>query len=189
MTRVAALAALFVIAVPSLASAASFVLSGTQVEQAIEVGERSVTQDGLGPEWEVRQGTGPLVTVMTPFHRFALAARHAAFRNEPLTPRDRRRLVKDQKDRLVFWVELKGPREDFARFFIPRLIVGARQLEASFTQNERTAARTDDNTYVARCAYGFPTKLINEKGKVVLLIRDGDGRDLASIPVDLSTMR
>ena len=189
MTRLCAVAALVVIAWPVPVLGAAFTLSERQIQDAIEVGEHSVTQDSIGTEWRVRRGDGPVVTVMTPFHRLALAARHAAFRNEPLKPRDRSRLLKEQQDRLVFWVELKGPREDFARFFTPRLVAGARQVEPSFTQNERTASRADDGTYLAHCVYGFPTKLLGETAKVVLVVRDGDGRDVASIPIDLSTMR
>ena len=190
MSRLGVLAALLALAGPLPVSAATFELSERQVQEAIGVGERSTTQDSVGTEWRVRHGgAGPVVTVMTPFHRLALAARHAAFRNEPLTPRDRSRLLKEQQDRLVFWVELKGPREDFARYFTPRLMVGERQIDPSFTQNERTAVRAGDGAYLARCVYGFPTKLVDGEGKVVLLVRDGDGRDVASIPIDLSTMR
>jgi hypothetical protein len=98
-------------------------------------------------------------------------------------------VLKEQQDRVVFWVELRGPRDDFARFYTPRLLVGARQIEPSFTQNERTAARGEDGKYLAHCVYGFPTKMVSGTGKVVLVVRDGDGRDLTSFAVDLSTMR
>jgi hypothetical protein len=189
LTRLAAIAAFVVFASPLPVVAASFTLTERQAQDAIEVGERSITQDTVGTEWRVRHGTGPVVTVMTPFHRLAVAARHAAFRKEPLTPRDQSRLLREQQDRLVLWVELRGPREDFARFFTPRLLVGARQLEPSFAQNERTASRAEDGAYVAHCVYGFPTRMLGDTGKVVLVVHDGDGRDVASIPIDLSTMR
>jgi hypothetical protein len=183
------LAVLVVLAAVPQVWAASFALTDQQVQQAIQIGERSITEESLGDEWRVQQGNGPVVTVMTPFHRVALAARHAAFRNEVLTPRERQRLLRAQKDRIVFWVELKGVREDFARFFTPRLVVAGRELEASFTQNERTAARADDGGYLARCVYGFPTKHVAPTGRVTLLVRDGEGRDITSVPIDLSTMR
>jgi hypothetical protein len=126
---------------------------------------------------------------MTPFHRLALAARQAAFRKEPLKPRERARIAKEQHERLVFWVQLSGPREDFARFYAPRLIAGARQIEPAFAQNERTSARDADGKFVAHCVYGFPTKALSEKAKVVLVVRDGDGRDVTSFSVDLGSMR
>lgn len=189
MTRLGATAALVVLAWPLSAAAASFALTEQQTQEAVEIGERSVTQDTVGAEWRVRHGTGPVVTVITPFHRLALVARHAAFRNAPLRPRDRSRALKEQQDRLVFWVDLKGPREDFARFYTPRLVAGARQIEPSFTQNERTASRTDDGAYLAHCVYGFPSKTLSQSAKVVLVVRDGDGHDIASIPIDLATMR
>ena len=189
MTLCGAAAALVLLTGPMAAEAALLSLTERQVQDAVELGERSVTRESLGTEWRVRNATGDALTVMTPFHRVALAARHAAFRNEPLKPRDRARVLKEQQDRIVFWVELRGPRDDFARFYTPRLLVGARQIEPSFTQNERTAARGEDGKYLAHCAYGFPTKMLAGTGKVVLVVRDGDGRDLTSFAVDLSTMR
>jgi len=171
------------------AEGASLTLDARRLQEAVEVGERSITRDGLGDEWDVRNPAGHQVTVMTPFRRVALAARQAAFRRDTLKPRDRDRVVKEQQDRLVFWVELKGSREDFARFYTPRLVAGARQIEPSFTQNERTAARTEDGKFVARCVYGFPTKLIPATGKVVLVVRDGDGRDVTIFAIDLAIMR
>ena len=189
MTLCGAVAALVLLTGPMAAEAASFSLTERQVQDAVELGERSVTRESLGAEWRVRNAAGDALTVVTPFHRVALAARHAAFRNEPLKPRDRARVLKEQQDRVVFWVELRGPRDDFARFYTPRLLAGARQIEPSFTQNERTAARGEDGKYLAHCVYGFPTKMLPGTGKVVLVVRDGEGRDLTSFDVDLSTMR
>ena len=189
MSRAGAIAALLLLAGPVAAGAVSFSLAEKQIQDAVEMGERSVTSESLGGEWRVRNAAGDTLTVMTPFHRVALAARHAAFRKESLKPRDRSRVLKEQQERLVFWVELKGSRDDFARFYSPRLLAGARQIEPSFTQNERTAARGDDGKYVARCVYGFPTKGLSAAGKVILVVRDGDGRDLTSFAVDLSAMR
>jgi hypothetical protein len=188
VSRVAALAALVLLAAGT-GEAASFALDQRQAQEAAEFGERSVTRDGLGGEWRVRNGAGDAVTVMTPFHRVALAARHAAFRNDPLRPRERERVRKEQQDRLVFWVELKGTREDFARFYTPRLITGARQIEPSFTQNERTPARSEDGRFVAHCVYGFPTKALSASSKVVLIVRDSDGRNVSSFTIELSSMR
>jgi hypothetical protein len=182
-------AALLLLAGVGTGEAASFTLGEPQMQEAIEFGERSVTRDGLGEEWRVRNPAGDVVTVMTPFHRLALSARHAAFRKETLKPRDRNRLLKDQHERLVFWVELKGPHEEFARFYTPRLLVGPRRVEPSFTQNERTPARGDDGKFIARCVYAFPTKVLSETAKVVLVVRDGDGRDVSSFAIDLSSMR
>jgi hypothetical protein len=183
------LAALAVLAQVSAAHAVSFALDERQAQEAIEFGERSVNRDGLGDEWRVRNAAGDAVVVMTPFHRLAMAARHAAFRKDPLKPRERDRVLKEQQDRLVFWVELTGAREDFARFYAPRLIAGARNVEATFTQNERTPARRPDGRFLARCVYGFPTKVLSGTSKVVLVVRDGDGRDISSFSIDLASMR
>lgn len=195
MTRFRALAALGALATLALlldvggAEAASFALGERQAQEAVEAGERSITREGLGDEWRVRNPAGDALTVMTPFHRLAMAARHAAFRNDPLKPRERDRVLKEQQDRLVFSVELKGTREDFARFYTPRLIAGARHIEPTFTQNERTPARGDDGKFLARCVYAFPTKALTGTSKVVLVVRDGDGRDVTTFRIDLSSMR
>lgn len=189
MTRLRLVATLALLAVAVAAEGASFTLSEAQLQDAVEVGERSITRDGVGDEWRVRNAAGEALTVMTPFHRVALSARIAAFRRQTLKPRDRDRAAREHQDRLVFWVELKGPREDFARFYRPRLIAGARHVEPAFAQNERTAARGEDGTFVARCVYGFPTKALSGRGKVVLVVKDGDGRDVSSFTVDLGAMR
>ena len=182
-------ALLLVLAGVGTGEAASFTLGERQIQEAVEVGERSVTRDAIGDEWRVRNAAGEVVTVMTPFHRLALAARHAAFRKETLSPRDRDRLLKAQQERLVFWVELRGTREDFAHFYAPRLVAGARRVEPSFTQNERTPARGEDGRFFARCVYAFPTKALSETAKVTLVVRDGDGRDVSSFTIDLASMR
>jgi hypothetical protein len=189
VTGLRTLAALAVLAQVGSAQAASFALDERQTQEAVELGERSINQEAFGDEWRVRNAAGDAVIVMTPFHRVALAARHAAFRKEPLKPRERSRVLREQQDRLVFWVELTGSREDFARFYTPRLIAGARNVEATFTQNERTPARRADGRFLARCVYGFPTRALSGTSKVVLVVRDGDGRDVTSFSVDLSSMR
>ncbi len=189
MSRVAIAVALAVLVAAGTGDAASLTLGERELHEAVEAGERSVTRDDVGDEWRVRNAAGDVVTVMTPFHRVAIAARHAAFRKERLKPRDRDRLLKAHHERLVFWVELKGAREDFARLYAPRLVAGARHVEPTFTQNERTAARTDDGKYLARCVYGFPTKNLTATSRVVLVVRDGDGRDVSSFTIDLASMR
>jgi hypothetical protein len=183
-------AALVLLLLEAVAADAAFLtLDERTMQEAVEFGERSITREGLGDEWRVRNAAGHVATVMTPFHRLALAARHAAFRKEPLKPRDRARVLKEQHERLVFWVQLRGGREDFARFYTPRLVVGGRQIEPSFAQNERTPARDEDGAFVAHCVYAFPTKAVSGTSKVVLLVRNGDGRDVTAFTVDLSAMR
>lgn len=190
MTGVRALVVLAVLAISvAAAHAASLSLTARQVQEAVEVGTRSVTRETLGDEWQVRNGAGAALTVLTPFHRIALAARHAAFRNERLKSRDLERLQKEQQDRLVIRVELKGSHADFARFYAPRLIAGPREIEPSFVQNERTSARGEDGKFLAHCVYDFPTKMLAAVSRVVLVVRDGEGKDVTSIAVDLSSMR
>jgi hypothetical protein len=126
---------------------------------------------------------------MTPFHRLAVAARHAAFKKDSLKPAEVERVLKQDAQRLVVWVHLRGPSEDFARHYVPRLVDGPREIQASFVQNERTAARQDDGGFLARCVYGFPIRDIDARGRLALIIADADGRDLRTFTIDLSTMR
>jgi hypothetical protein len=169
--------------------AASFTLDPEQRSDAIRVGARSVTQESFDTEWRVASPSGDSVTVLTPFHRIVIAARQAAFKNEPLKPDEPEKLLKSQEDRLVILAQLRGPREDFARFYAPRLVAGSVEIAPAFVQNERTAVRTDGGAYLARCVYRFPTKDMTASSRLTLVIRDADGRDVSSFTIDLASMR
>jgi hypothetical protein len=170
------------------AAAASFTLSEADKRAAMRVGERGTTSEDFDREWHVSLEAGD-VTVLTPFHRLAVAARHAAFKNEPLKPAEVERLLKKAAGRLVVWVQLRGRSEDFARYYVPRLVHGTREIRPTFVQNERTAVRQDDGVYLARCVYGFPVRDLDGRARVALLLADGDGRDVGRFTIDLSSMR
>jgi len=176
-------------AAPAPALGASFTLTPAERAAALDVGRRSTTKEGFDAEWRVVNAAGDSVTVVTPFHRLAIAARHAAFRNERMKAREPERLLREQRDRLVIWAHLRGPREDFARFLAPRLILGEREIEAAFVQNEYTAAPRADGTYVARCFYGFPIRDLSGDSRVLLVVRDPDGREVSRFTIDLGAMR
>ena len=170
------------------AAAASFTLSEADKRAALQAGARSTTSEDFDREWHVSHDGGD-VTVLTPFHRLAVAARHAAFKNEPLKPAEVERVLKKDAGRLVVWVRLRGRSADFARYYAPRLTQGAHEIRPSFVQNERTALRQDDGVYVARCLYGFPVKDLDGRAGAALLISDADGRDVGRFTLDLSSMR
>jgi hypothetical protein len=177
------------------AEAASFALDEADVRGAVALGERSTTTTApFDDEWRVTNATGEVAFVLTPFHRMALAARHAAFKSEPLSPAERDKIAREQRDRLTLWVVLSGPREDFARHYAPRFIVmgpgGAeREIVPSFVQNERTALKQPGGTFLARCVYGFPVKEITGTSRGALVVRNADGKEVSRFPVDLSRMR
>ena len=171
------------------AAAASFTLTDAQKQQALSFGARSVTQTVFDAEWSVQNGAGERATVLTPFHRVALAARHAAFRNEPLKPSEPERVLSQERDRLVLLAELRGRREDFARFYVPELRVGDQTLKALFVQNERTALKQEGDRYLARCRYEFPAKELSGTARVSLVVRDADGRETSRFTIDLASMR
>lgn len=186
---VAVLTALVVFGISSGAGAVSLTLTEAQTQAALRVGARSVTADSFGSEWHVEDGSGDSLDVVTPFHRVALAARHAAFKNEEVKPGDIDRLLREQRDRLVVWATLRGSRRDFARHLKPELAVDSRVVTPSFVQNEHTPAPREDGGFVARCVWTFPTKELTATSRASLIVRDADGRETHAFTIDLATMR
>ncbi len=187
MIRFGVFAVALALAVP--AAAASFTLSPQQQEQARVLGRRSITSETFEGEWRVNGGTGENLIVITPFYRLALAARHAAFKNEPVKSGDQEKMLAELKDRLLFWVHLRGKSEDFARYYTPRLIIEDREIEPAFVQNERTSLRQDGGAFVARSVYAFPNKELTPTSRVVLVVRDPDGAQITRFTIDLARMR
>ena len=171
------------------AAAVSFALAEADRQDAMRVGQRSVTVGEFGGEWRATDGAGQTLLVMTPYHRLALAARNAAFKKDVLKPKDVESVLKASQNKLALWVTLRGGSADFARFFEPVLLGGAEEVKASFVQNERTALRQEDGRYAARCLYVFPAEGVAPRGRVTLLVRDQDSKEMAKFTVDLSTMR
>jgi hypothetical protein len=173
------------------AHSASLVLAERDRQEALRVGERSVASEVFGDEWRVTSATGESVVVFTPFHRLALAARQAAFKDEALKPGDQDKALAEAKDRLMLWVHLRGARIDFAQHLRPRLVSGDREVAPSRVQNERTAAPQADGRFMARCVYWFPTKTKDLTGamRLELVVRDADDRPVARFPIDLARMR
>ncbi len=179
---------LAVLAWSSAAGAVTWTLGSAERAEALRVGQRSVISETFGAEWTVVNGTAH-ASVITPFHRLALAARHSAFKNEPLKVQDQDRMLADLRDRLMVWVELRGDRADFARHLAPRLHLGDREISPSTVQNERTAIREESGGYLARCVYWFPAKDVPGDSRVVLSIRTPDGQERARFDIDLAKMR
>ena len=170
-------------------AAASFTLDDGARQAALKAGERSTLAEGFDREWRVSGDGGESLSVLTPFHRLLLAARNATFKNDPLKPAEIERVLKQDAQRLIVWVHLRGRSEDFARHYVPRLLDGTRDIKATFVQNERTAPRQGDGAYVARCVYGFPIQDLNGRSRVELAVADSDGRDVSRFTIDLSRMR
>lgn len=170
-------------------SAASFQLTPKEIQEAIQVGQRSVASEEFGVEWQVANSAGVTVTVVTPFYRLAQEARNTAFKEETLKPREVTRLLRESRGRLSFWATFRGLREDFARWYRPVLLVRGQAVKASFVQNERTALRQEDGRYLARCLYSFPTDGLQPRDRVTLVIRNQDEREIAKFSVDLAAIR
>jgi hypothetical protein len=174
---------------PAAAAGAALTLDDTARAEAVRAGEKSLQQDAFDAEWKVRNSAGDTATVLTPFHRLVVAARHAAFNSKALRRNDVEKTVRETRDRLVVWVELRGAGEGFARHYRPRLVVGDREIKPAFVQNERTAARQEDGRYLARCVYGFPTRDLDGRARAALVVADGDGREVSRFAIDLGKMR
>jgi hypothetical protein len=185
----AALAMLAVLGAAGEAPAASFTLTEADKRAAIRTGERSITTETFDREWQVSNGGGETASVLTPFHRLTMAARNAAFKNDPLKPADVDRIVKESTGRLLLWVNLRGRSEDFARYYVPRLLAGDREIKATFVQNERTPIRQDTGGFVARCIYGFSTQDLSGTSRVTLVVADADGNDVSRFTINLAGMR
>jgi hypothetical protein len=172
------------------ASGAFLTLTEPQQTEALRVGQRSVsTEARFDTEWRIENPTGESVTVMTPFYRLALASRNAAFKNEPMRPQDQDKLLQQVRDRLMVWVELHGPKEDFARYYTARLLLADREIEPSFVQNERTGLRRANGSFLARSVYAFPNREITPDAKLVLVIRDPGGQQVSRFAIELGKMR
>jgi hypothetical protein len=172
------------------AGAALLTLTEAQQAEALRVGQRSViTETGFDTEWRVANAAGESLVVMTPFYRLVLASRNAAFKNETVKPQDQDKILHELRDRLMVWVELHGPREDFARYYAPRLLVADREIAPVFVQNERTGLRRANGSFLARSVYAFPSREITGQAKLVLVIRDPDGQLVSRFAIELAKMR
>jgi hypothetical protein len=178
------------VAAAAPAGAAFLTLTDAQQAEALRVGQRSVTTEArFDTEWRVENPTGESVTVITPFHRLALASRHSAFKNEPLKPQDQDKVIQEVRERLVVWVELHGPRADFARYYAPRLLMAEREIEPAFVQNERTGLRRANGSFLVRSVYAFPSREITGDAKLVLVIKNPEGQLISRFAIDLAKMR
>ena len=172
------------------AAGAFLTLTAPQQAEALRVGQRSVTTESpFDTEWRVENASGERVTVITPFYRLAVASRNAAFKNEPLKPQDQDKALQEVRERLIVWVELHGPREDFARYYAPRLLVADREIEPAFVQNERTGLRRANGSFLARSVYAFPNREITGDAKLVLVIKNSEGQLISRFAIDLAKMR
>lgn len=170
--------------------AASFTLTPAERAEAIRVGARSTVSEEFGAGWKVGgERPGQSLTVMTPFHRLALAARNSAFKSQELPPKEIDDLLRDQEGRLTLWAAFEGSKADFARFYTPVLVSGRQEIKPSFRQNERTGRRESNGSYTARCLYVFPAAELKPGDTLVLIVKDADDKQVAKFTLDLSTMR
>ena len=171
-------------------SAASFSLTSQEIQAAIRFGQRAIVNEKFDREWNLTSASGETLKVVTPFFRLAQAARNAAFKSGTLKQREIDSLLKEHQGRLVLWADLRGTRADFARWYQPVLAVqGKAEIKPDFVQNERTALRQADGRFLSRSVYTFPANDLDGKGRVTLLVRDSDDKEVARFVVDLSAMR
>jgi hypothetical protein len=173
---------------PSAAGAVFLTPTAKQVEEALELGRTSVSQERFGEEWEVAV-KDESVTVVTPFSRLALAARNAAFKRESLAAAEVRKILDRGKGRIHFLAALRGTQAEFARFYEGVLLVKGKEVKPVFVQNERTAAPLEEGGFLARCLYVFPTDGLDPRGEVTLVVRLPKGGEVFRAAIDLGSMR
>jgi hypothetical protein len=175
---------------PTAASALMPELGTEEVEQAIEAGTQALAQEDFGEEWRVVLPDDGEIVLSTPFSRLALAARQAAVRGEPLSDKQRQEQIDRGKGRIQFLVTMHGPSGDFARWLQAVLLVGEREVKATFTQNERTALPVEQGRFAARNVYVFPLEGLPADGTVTLVVTHQiQKKEMLRAPVDLSRIR
>jgi hypothetical protein len=184
-----AAALLFLGTAPALALVGELTTAGMQ--EAMDAGAASLTQEDFGEEWQLRLPGGEEILVTTPFSRLAFAARQAAMKGEPLTEKQQQEQVDRGKGRIQLMVTMYGRARDFARWYQPTLVVSGREVKASFAQNERTPLPLPDGRYAARNVYVFPVEGLPPNGTVTLVVRGAppEQKEVLRAPLDLGKFR
>jgi hypothetical protein len=147
-------------------------LTPEEAQGALQAGVEGLTKEDFEEEWAVRFPGGEAIVVSTPFSRLALVARRQAYKGgEPLTEKQIQEQVDRGKDRIQLLVTLFGSQHDFARWYQPVLVVGNREVKATFVQNERSTLRQEDGRFAARNVYVFPLEGLPPNGTVTLVVR------------------
>jgi hypothetical protein len=183
--------ALSLLGAPDPARALLGDLTTAGVQEAIDAGIASITQEEFAEEWQLRLPGGEEVVVSTPFSRLALAARTAAMKSEALTEKQRQEQIDRGKGRIQLLVTMFGRARDFARWYTPVLLVGGREVKASFVQNERTPLPLAAGGYAARNVYVFPLEGLPTGGAVTLMVRGAppDHKEILRAALDLGKFR
>lgn len=166
-------------------------LTPAGVQEAIDAGTASVTQDEFAEEWQLRLPGGEEVVFSTPFSRLALAARQAAMKGEPLTDKQQQEQFDRGKGRIQLLVTMYGRSRDFARWYRPVLMVGGREVKPAFAQNEQTPLSLGEGRYAARNVYVFPLEELPTNGAVTLVVRAAppDYKEVLRASLDLGKFR
>ena len=160
----AAAVALGLLGAPGTSPALVGDLTPAGMQEAIDAGTASLTDDEFVEEWQLRLPGGEEVLVSTPFSRLALAARQAAIKGEALSEKQRQEQFDRGLGRIQLLVTMYGRERDFARWYQPALVVSGREIKAAFAQNERTPLRLEDGRYAARNVYVFPLEGLPTRG-------------------------
>ena len=167
-------------------------LTPAGMQEAIDAGTASITQDDFAEEWQLRLPGGEEVAVSTPFSRLALAARQAAMKGESLTDKQRQEQIDRGKGRIQLLVTMYG-RDSGLR---PLVSAGPRWWAAA--RSRRPSSRTSGRRCVCRTAatrprnvYVFPLEELPTKGAVTLVVRAAppDHKEVLRAPLDLGKFR
>ena len=113
-------------------------------------------------------------------------------KGEALTEKQQKEQIDRGKGRIQLLVTMRGgPSRSFARFYQPVMMVGDREVKASFVQNERTPLVQEDGRLAARNVYVFPLEGLPTNGAVTLVVRGAppEQKEVLRAKIDLGKFR
>ena len=112
-------------------------------------------------------------------------------KGESLTEKQRKEQLDRGRGRIQLVVTMYGRARDFARWYQPALVVGGREVKATFVQNERTPLRLEDGRYAARNVYVFPLEEISGGAPVTLVVHGAppDHKEVLRSALDVGKFR
>jgi hypothetical protein len=170
-------------------------LTEEQTNEAIDFGERNTMAEPTEflEEWVVvLDNYDGYAFVITEFLALANASKESTLRGVPLTPFEIQDAISTSSGKLVFRVTTFGDTFNFAKDYTAILKVGDQNIASTFWTNSDGEAFGEDGNkpdFQADSEFYFPTKGIEPKANVTLVVQDKDGKTVTQFEFDLSKVR
>jgi len=169
-------------------------LSEEQKTEAISFGKRSVKKEltEFIEEWSVNKKYDGFAFITTEFLALAYASRQATFKFSTLNKFDIEDTLAKSSGKLVFRVTLFGETENFAKDYTAIIRTDGKTIPTTFWNNPTGDPFGDDKSkpaFVTDSDYYFPADGIDPQGRIVLIIQDKDGNEVAEFPFELGKLR